>query len=76
VTDPKYAAFTALDPFFEISQQGFLRPAGRTRCVLLAIGHHHLRLPVFPFSLVLIERSLLIASPLGGNSKPLLAARA
>jgi ketosteroid isomerase-like protein len=22
VTDPKYAAFTALDPFFEISQQG------------------------------------------------------
>jgi uncharacterized protein len=23
VTDPKYAAFTALDPFFEISQQGF-----------------------------------------------------
>ena len=22
MTDPKYAAFTALDPFFEISQQG------------------------------------------------------
>jgi len=22
VTDPKYADFTALDPFFEISQQG------------------------------------------------------
>jgi hypothetical protein len=24
VTDPKYAAFTALDPFFNIVQQGFV----------------------------------------------------
>jgi len=27
VTDPKYAAFTALDPFFDIVQQGFGRLA-------------------------------------------------
>jgi hypothetical protein len=26
VTDPKYAAFTALDPFFDIVQHGFGRP--------------------------------------------------
>jgi hypothetical protein len=40
VTDPKYAAFTALDPFFDIVQQGLaglVVPAAEPLCLLLSL---------------------------------------